>query len=216
MRIGRPIPTCLLLTTGRGRVSRNMRAWAPSSPECGGVSAVLPRPMKGLVILVFCVETNPFEQQNRQHTGRVAPGAFVAIVVCVYCSPSSSSVRRHMSEVEQARRGGSCGNTCSWAVPTLMGSLMRSTSSAITPGSNHRCRPSQVLHAPYRCVPELRWRPCQVPFEQRLGGAQHRCPRLRAPRAWRRRSRSLPRHQSALRRRHGQEEPCWAWRRQHH
>jgi hypothetical protein len=37
------------------------------------VSAVLPRPMKGLVILVFCVETNPFEQQNRQHTGRVAP-----------------------------------------------------------------------------------------------------------------------------------------------
>jgi hypothetical protein len=56
----------------------------------------------------------------------------------------------------------------------MMGSLMRSMSSAITPGSNHRCRPSQVLHAPYRCVPELQWRPRQVPFEQRLGGAQHR------------------------------------------
>jgi hypothetical protein len=117
--MGRPIPTCsLLLTTGRARVSRNVRAWAPSLPECGGVSVVLHRPMKGLVILVFCVEMNPFEQQNCQHTGRVEPGAFIAVVVCVYYSPSSSSVRRHVSEVEQARRGGSCGNTCSWAVPT--------------------------------------------------------------------------------------------------
>jgi hypothetical protein len=39
--------------TGRCRVSRNVRKWAPSSPECGGVSALLPRPIKGLVILVF-------------------------------------------------------------------------------------------------------------------------------------------------------------------
>jgi hypothetical protein len=48
--------------TGRCRVSRNVCTWTSSSPECGGVSALLPRPIKGLVILVFWAEVNPFEQ----------------------------------------------------------------------------------------------------------------------------------------------------------
>jgi hypothetical protein len=36
-----------------GRVSRNVRTWAPTSPECGGVGVVLPRPTNTRVILVF-------------------------------------------------------------------------------------------------------------------------------------------------------------------
>uniref|UniRef100_A0A0D9WX29 Uncharacterized protein n=1 Tax=Leersia perrieri TaxID=77586 RepID=A0A0D9WX29_9ORYZ len=47
---------------GEGRVTRNVRVWAPYSPECGGVGAVVSGSIYGLVILVFQVELSPLEQ----------------------------------------------------------------------------------------------------------------------------------------------------------
>ena len=38
---------------GEGRVARNVRMWAPYSPKCDGVGAVVSKSIYGLVILVF-------------------------------------------------------------------------------------------------------------------------------------------------------------------
>ena len=80
--------------TNENKQGRNVRAWAPSSLECGGVGAVLPRPINGHVILVCCGEPSGIREANIQavrRPGRLSP-CLVFLIVRRSSVPTRSSL----------------------------------------------------------------------------------------------------------------------------